>query len=149
MTVNDLADFIFLRNSTNKHVDININGIRNTRDLFGFCLDMLCKGLILLFGRGNRLAIKDLTEDDFWNVRMKLRCVGIDCSLEIYPLDEPLNNVMDMWTQNFLNVQKVRHGHETANLRDYSFDLQTTDSVYKIRFELLHNVIDVPQNMIL
>lgn len=137
MDVNDLADFVFKQNQSNKHVNLTINGIDTTKDLFCFCLDMLCKGLVLLHGQDNRVAINSLSMEQFAEVQNKMRCLGIDCTLAVFKADTPAETLLDLWTQNFLNVQKVRMSDDNARLEDYRFDLQTSDTIYKITFKLL------------
>jgi hypothetical protein len=138
MSVNDLASFLFIRNVDNKSISININegGIQNTRDLFCFCLDLLFKGLILLYGEDNKVLVNALTLEQFDVIKRKLRCANIECHLEIIPLETPSEEVLDLWTQNFLNVHKVRNSDECLKLEDYHFDLQLSDCIYKIWFEI-------------
>jgi hypothetical protein len=149
MNLNDLADFVFKKNDTNIQVDLSINGIDNTRDLFCFCLDILCKGLILLFGKDNRVAIDEVSQEEFKMVQDKMRCVGIQCNLEVIDVELPPENLIDLWTQNFLNVQRVRLERENGNLEDYHFDLQTSDKIFKISFKILPPKIpEVPHNSV-
>ena len=139
MGINDLADFIFNKNEDNKTIELSINGIENTRDLFCFCLDIMCKGLVLLFGTDNKIAIDDLSLEDFEIVKTKMKCVGIKCQLETFPVEQQPDTLLDLWTQNLLNVQQVRTSAGDLALSDYHFDIQTMHFIYKIRFELIRS----------
>lgn len=143
MSINSLADFVFIKNTTNKTVQLNINGIDNTRDLFCFCLDMLCKGLVMTFGQDNKVALNELTLEDFQVVQEKLKCIGIKCMLEVYPA-EKIGDAIGLWQQNYLNVQSVRNSKENLRLEDYHYDIQTLENVFKIRFSLISYVDDTP-----
>ena len=140
MNINDLSDFLFKKNEFNKQIDLSINGIENTKDLFCFCLDIMCKGLVLLFGKDQKVALNDLTLDDFEQVNTKMKCAGIKCYLQTYPVEVQPETLLDLWTQNLLNVQKVRSSDDNMNLKDYHFDIQTNEYIYKISFELIHNI---------
>jgi hypothetical protein len=147
LSVNDLAHFLFIRNVDNKPITINItgDGLENTRDIFSFCLDIMLKGLVILFGTDNKVVINDLTMDQFNTIKQKMRCANIECHLEVIPLEEPNEDVPDLWTQNFLNINKAYNADENMKLTDYHFDLQLSNFIYKIWFELKYNL---PQNII-
>lgn len=140
MDINNLAEFLFTKNDHNKQIDLSINGIENTRDFFCFCLDIMCKGLVLLFGKDNKVALNDLSLHDFEIVNTKMKCAGIKCLLKVYPIEEQPETLLDLWTQNVLNVQNVRMCDENMKFEDYHFDIQTMESIYKISFQLTHNV---------
>lgn len=145
MSLNDLAEFLFLHNSADRLVGISLNGIDTSRDLFCFCLDILCKGLVLLFGNDNKVVLQDLSYDDFCKVNEKMKCIGIKCHLETFQVDDPPENIVDLWTQNILNIHRIHSTDENLKLEEYHFDIQTKEFIYRIRFELIHNIHDRPQ----
>lgn len=139
MSVNHLVSFLFIQNVDNKPITINADGLENTRDLFYFCLDLLFKGLILLYGTDNKVCVDKLTLEQFNVVKSKLKCANIDCHLDINPIDTPNTQLANLWTQNFLNIHKAYTNPENMKLEDYSFDLQTLEFIYKIWFEIKYN----------
>lgn len=141
MSVNDLADFVFNKNHDNKRVELDINGLEDTRDLFCFCLDLMCKGLVMLFGTENRVAVNDLSQDQFRIMCDKMRCVGIECTLKIIQVEIPPETVVDLWSQNFLNMQRIQLDAAHERLEDYTFNLQTLDHIYRISFKLLPRLL--------
>jgi hypothetical protein len=147
--VDELANFIFMSNSSDVPVDLKMSGLTDARDLFCFCLDLLCKGLILLFGENNRLAIASLSEENFDLVKRKLANVGIMCTLDVTKVETPPEFLVDLFTQNILNIHSVRNSPENLQLNEYSFDLQTLNCIYKIRFDVIRKVTDVPRNVLL
>ena len=146
--IDELASVIFTKNTNNAHIDLNINGIRNTKDLFCFFLDMLCKGLVILYGSDNRLDLSTVTQDQFAYVQEKLACAGIKCELEVIPVETPPPVLIDIYTQNLLNVHSVRNGLDTLPLNQYHFDIQTMTHIYKIRFDTIRHVIDIPAHLV-
>lgn len=137
MSVNDLADFVFTKNYENKSIQMHISGLEDTQDLFCFCLDLLCKGLVLLFGTDNKVSVNDLTGDQFHIIREKMKCIGIDCMLEMFSVELPAENFVDLWTQNYMNMERIRTEIKSQNLEDYQFNLQTLETIYQIKFKLL------------
>lgn len=149
MGINDFADFVFTKNYENKHIELNIGGLDDTKDLFCFCLDLMCKGLVLLFGKDNRVFVHELSADQFQIMREKLRCVGIDCLLSITPVELPPDQMVDLWAQNYLNMQRIRESVNSDRLEDYHFNLQTLDSIYKIKFQIMpRRIADIPSRLL-
>lgn len=145
LEVDDFAKFIFLRNESNKHIALSLSGIDTTKDLFCFCLDMLCKGIVLLFGGDvKRVAVQDLSYENFEVVCDKMKCLGIKCRLETFEAEETLESTLDLWVQNVLNIQRIQNSDENKNLTEYNFDIQTKETLYRITFDILHNVNDEP-----
>lgn len=150
MGVNDLAHFVFLGNNNDSHIELNLYGITDNRDLFCFCIDLMCKGIVLLFGgQSSRVTISNMSEDQFDMVKKKLKNAGIKCNLEIFAVETPVEQLIDLYTQNILNVHAVRNSPENLKLEEYHFDLQTANFIYKIRFTTVRHVQDFPQNAIL
>jgi hypothetical protein len=78
--------------------------------------------------------------DQFDVIKKKMRCANIECYLEVIPLEAPSEEVLDLWTQNFLNVHKVYSSDENMKLIDYHFDLQLANFIYKIRFDTKYHL---------
>jgi hypothetical protein len=152
--LDNFARFIFCEND-GRPVDIHIHGLDTSRDLFKLCLDLLCKGLFLLYGKdkgGDKgvLCLDDITLDDFDVVQQKLKHAGIRCILETYQLEECSEDTLDLWTQNFLNLQAMdAQDPSKLQLSDYIFELQTATHIYKIKFEVFHSVPDAPKRVVL
>jgi hypothetical protein len=146
MNVNELARFLFVNNEANRRVIVNLADLECTKDLFCFCFDMMCKGLVILFGTDNRVSLNQITLDQFEVVRKKMQCVGIDTFLKVFPV-EPPPTPLDFYTQNMLNMHQVMAGPVRPNLEDYTFKIQTMDMMYNITFKVLPIPIDeIPHN---
>jgi hypothetical protein len=78
VSIDGLADYLFLRSPKDSILYLNINGLEGTKDIFCFCFDLFCKGLVLLFGQGHtRVAVDDITPQQFESVIEKLKLAGI------------------------------------------------------------------------
>lgn len=128
LEVDDLAEFIFIRNKTNTKIELEIqNGIKNNKDLFCFIIDLLCKGLIYLFGVDNKVEIDDLSLDDFALVSARMQAVGIKIHMDVVP---NIDHLPPKVTTNadFLPDNLV--------VREYQFQITSAFNIYKLSFEL-------------
>ena len=143
LEVDDFAKFVFLHNESNKHISLSLSGIDTTKDLFCFCLDMLCKGIVLLFGgEDKRVAVQDLSFENFESVCDKMKCLGIKCTLQTFETEETIESSLDLWVQNILNIQRIQNSEDNKNLTEYHFDILTTNTLYRVTFDVLHNTND-------
>lgn len=131
MHINDLADFVFRKNIYDSEIYLQLFEVEDMQDLFFFCLDLFCKGLVLLYGDKNRVCLEELTMDQFLEVRRKLRLAGIDILLDVEP-QEPVEG------EAIPPVTMIRVVEKTDNvkLEDYNFHMQTPTMKYTIRFSL-------------
>lgn len=148
MHVDDLAEFLFLKNVNNVSVELSLGGIENNKDLFFFCLDLFCKGLVFLYGEGTKsVTIDKLTEKQFQYIQNKMLCAGIHVNLVVFPLDIELDVVdteastsqISQQNKCVLNVDELTRAPDSMPIKDYEFKLFNNDMMYVISFELIHN----------
>ena len=129
MHIDNFADFMFLKNTQDAIIDLSLGGIESSKDLFCFLVDLLCKGLVLLFGSNGSVELESITENDFELVVKKMSNAGIKVMIEVKPnhTGRSLGIVFD----------------EQANfpkLEEYFMDIIANDRIYHIRFELIHQI---------
>lgn len=91
MSLDQAIEFLFLKNTHKAQVFLNLSQLQGVYDLFLFCVDVLCKGLIALYGNGNTmLNLHEVTPDRLDNVKQKMICAGIQLHVEFIHLDRPL-----------------------------------------------------------
>jgi len=132
----NLAEFIFLKNVNNASIELSLEGLENGKDFFFFCLDLFCKGLITMFGNGRtQVNIQDLSPEQFNEFKSKFKLAGIDTVLEILPPDTSIGK-----DELFINIKELYEEPDNLNLKDYKFILKSCDCTYMIHFDLFHNV---------
>lgn len=136
MHINDLADFVFKRNIHNSEIYLQLFEVENIQDLFFFCLDLFCKGLVMLYGSENRVCLEDLTMEQFVEVRKKMLLAGIEVTLNVEPIDLDGEEPSDATNQP---VTMIRVIESTLNvsLSDYKFHVRTQKMMYTIHFDLV------------
>lgn len=135
MAVEHLAGFVFLHNVHDAVIELSMEGIRNNKDLFYFCLDLFCKGLVMLFGDDrNRVDLDGLDMVKFSVVRHKMLLAGIDTLLQVETKEpDPTSNV-------YLNLKDIELQRDDELLHKFRFKIHTRRTVYTISFDLRHVV---------
>ena len=90
MNINDFADFVFIKNVNDALVELSLGGVENNLDLFCFFVDLVCKGLVLLFGKENKVELDSVSMEDFKRVQHKMHLLGIDVILDVKPNENNL-----------------------------------------------------------
>lgn len=134
MHVDHLADFIFTKNINNAIIELSLNGLESSKDFFFFCLDLFCKGLVLMFGDGSlSVKVNNIRMEQFMEMREKLRLAGIDVILDAQPPD------IDIGPDDiYLNLIELQEMLDTLPLKDYKFVMKCCEFTYIIQFELFH-----------
>ena len=129
MEVDDFADFMFAKNINNAQIELSLGGVENNKDLFCFFVDLMCKGLVILFGKDNRIELEQLTIDDFNTAKKKMGLAGIEVILNITPNAENL--------PVSLNIREIEIFPDNAPIDTYFFKVVGLTMVYEIRFKLV------------
>ena len=133
MHVDHLAEFMFTKNVNNAYIELTLNGLQNTKDMFFFCLDLFCKGLVFMFGVNYRVNVQELTLENFQQLRDKMRLAGIEITFDAQPPDVDMPK-----DELFINLQELHDAPEELALKDYKFILKCTDFTYVVSFDLFH-----------
>ena len=131
MHVNDLATFMFTKNVNNATLELSLGGIENNKDLFFFCLDLLCKGLVLLYGKYGRVDVERLSFECFNCIKKKMALAGINVKLNVESVDAPEDI-------NAINLDEIHSQSDSDELSDYIFKMKMDKIIYNIAFELVH-----------
>lgn len=138
MHINDLAEFMFLRNMNDAKLGLTLGGIEDNKDLFYFCLDLFCKGLVMLFGQGvNKVNVDDITMDQFVLLHKKMLNAGIQVFLDVH---EDLPDDSEATSHPCLNLADIQEQPSHMPLSDYKFILRALNMVYQVSFETVHVV---------
>lgn len=138
--VDDLAEFVFIRNVNNVILELSLGGIENNKDLFFFCLDLFCKGLVLMKGNGQSVNLEDISIDDFNVIKAKMQCAGIEPALNVYPADVDASEQSDDHPLNKLNVEELNAMDDNAPMDTFQFRVTNPTTTYVLSFKLIHNI---------
>ena len=131
--IDELANFVFVKNAPGQNFTLSLEGIETTKDLFFFVLDLFCKGLVAMYGQDG--ASVDLTTIDaakFEAVAVRLACAGIKVHLVRMPL---LDDDLNLSPQ--INMPQLVAMPENAPLDSFVFKLRMSDTQYELSFKLM------------
>lgn len=129
--LNGLAEYIFLKNISNAKIQIDLDGLLGVQDLFCFCFDLLCKGLVLLYSmNGIDIEIENLDINKFNIAKERLTFTGINVFIETenYKQDKRNHPIGKMVASKSIS--------NTNNLSDYFATLYTENTIIIVRFGL-------------
>lgn len=152
--INELAYFIFKNNIDNARIELDLDGIHNMKDMFFFCYDLFCKGLVILFGTENTVNINKISKEQFNIVSERLEYAGIKTKLIISDIDKTNNDINENYNDNlvkdlnetilypYVNIKDIEDNlNVNLELHEYIFEIYLTSNLhYRISFELFHKV---------
>lgn len=148
LEVDDLAKILYDVNKTDTVIELSLGGIEDNKDLFYFCLDLFCKGLVMLFGEDNKLIVNTISIDQFEIIKRKLHNAGINVTLTLFtpePISHEDYDVPDLPTSCLypnINIEDIEIMPNNLPLNDYKFEIKLSPEIaYKISFELFHKVV--------
>lgn len=139
--IDDLAQYVFVRHDPKYRIDLTVvRGIETSKDLFCFCLDLMCKGLVLMFGaEDNKVVVENLRREQFDMVNARLKLMGIECKLDVQPLDAQVSI-----QERLRRLGAIYHMADDLPLADYALELVSNQAVFKISFNIFHNAGELP-----
>jgi hypothetical protein len=155
MQINDLANFLFTENINDAIIELSLGGIENNKDLFFFCLDLFCKGLVLLFGTNGKVEVDILDAEKFTIIKKRMRLAGINILLNIEKIPTLENNntttlslIDDLVSsppdlveaKTAINMTELDLEYDHKPLNEYIFKLKMENFIYNINFELIHQI---------
>lgn len=142
INVDELADFIFKKNTDNKELYLNINSLKTTKELFFFLFDIFCKGIILLFGENNKMKLNNLEPYQFEQIKEKLKYAHIQLIMTTYDKDtaillDYIDN--DVYEKNVIqeSINNIVKMKDDDVLPNYVFKLFMNDTLFCIHFDII------------
>lgn len=135
--IEQLAEFVFVKNVNDAIIEMELNGIEDVRDLYCFCVDLLCKGLVLLCAKDGlpTVDLDSISIEEFGLVARKMLVAGIKVNMA--------------YEQNTYNVpSQVNMGTKYAsdplpqdNINEFIFKIVTPITMYSVSFQLQSTVM--------
>ena len=144
--IHELAAFIFLKNTEENQLYLHITSLKTKKQLFFLLFDLFCKGLILLYGSGNRLLLNKLDMSQFDELKRKLKCAHVNLILTLYDaktaqlLDLLPSDVKDHQESSIIrsSLNKILEMDDDEDLVNYQFHLYMNDTLFCINFDIIH-----------
>lgn len=144
MHINDLADFMFVKNVNDAIIGLQMDGIEDNKDLFYFCLDLFCKGLVLMYGNGNSVNVDEISMEQFTSIQKKMKNAGILVHLSVFEDIDDNDNSSDSDNGDHdkasVNIDHIESLPNTLPINEYMFVLRNGTHVYRVTFDLVHTL---------
>jgi len=125
--------------------------VKTNKELFSFCFQLFCNGLVLLYGDGQKVLLNARSMEQLDTIRAKLKCVHIHVKITTYDLDTAyLLDMVEKPPTSSHNQQSrpnegavlaksmaaIRTQAENDALEDYALTLMMHGNVMQIHFEI-------------
>jgi len=136
LEVEQLAKYMFLENTDNKLIGLDIHGLGHSKDLFCFCLDLFCKGIVFICGENGRADVDAITMDQFKVITNKLMLAGIKSHIDFQPLEEDITQEESRIILHS-SIADVKSSPDNLDVSKYSFKIKVQRTICTLRFELI------------
>ena len=130
MTIADAIKFMFIENTKDNPVYLNVPQLKEPYDLFLFFVDLLCKGLVLLYGENGRIVIDNLTQEQLAVVTKKLKNAGIALTIDCAPHQQAAPP----------QAPYIVTPPGAQNVNDYKLVIHSSGQKYQVSFDVVRNV---------
>jgi hypothetical protein len=135
--IDSLSKYIFLENSDNKLIYLDIQGLECTKDIFCLCFDLLCKGLVLLYGHDNKVELNHISMEQFHAMSQRLLYAGIKVKLNAVDADNDQDYKDHTSTEVLSESYKyLKTQPDNLDVGDYSFLFKVNELIYTLKFEI-------------
>jgi hypothetical protein len=143
LSIDDFAKYVFVEHDSSRTIDLQILGnLETSKEMFLFLIDLVCKGLVLMFGNNDRVDLDMLTMEQFAQLSRRLELLGIRCQLDVEQLEEPMS------VRDVLHRLHLLHSlPDNLDLSRYTFEIGCRNVLYKIHFTLFHSGVDNCRNV--
>ena len=135
LEIEQLAKYMFVEN-TDKLIGLDIHGIGDTKDMFCFCLDLFCKGIVFVCGENGRADIESMTGEQYQTIAKKMLYAGIKCHTEFTPIEKDMS-LEDIRKLLHTSIHAVHLAPGNLQLKDYCFQIKLGESICTISFEIV------------
>jgi hypothetical protein len=130
MGMMEAVEFIFKGNTNNQKVLLNIPNLEKGYDLFLFLVDVLCKGLVILYGLDGRVRVDQITPDQIAVIKQKLYNAGINLVI---------NTTCDQSERRKL-VPYILTPPGAINVEDYKLIIPSDGVKHEVQFNLMRTI---------
>lgn len=148
--INQLVQFIFVENKNDNPIDLVIaEGVKNTKELFFTCVEILTTGLKLLYSDNDgKINLQNITLDQLEFIKKKMLLAKIDFRIDIIEVKDLIIEIDSENNQTISVTEKedeilVKHLitslddlDENLPLFDYCFKIQLIEVIYFVRFNI-------------
>ena len=137
-----LLEHIYFKNRNKQKIFVEAASLKSTKDLFRFCLDLFCKGLVLCYGDESRkVTIDSLSLEQIQDVIDKLSYTGIMTIIQVLQKDmEAEDHASNAEESSYSilteSVKRIDEYPDNGDLKEYNFKIKVGPTVFCIFFDI-------------
>jgi hypothetical protein len=141
--LSQLAQYIFVTNVEAKNeIFLDVQTIKTTKELFFFCFELFCKGLVILYGDGSRLCLNSVTMDQFHEIRRLFAFAHIKLCLNVYEKDVAclVDLIEEKETEREAiskSINALTKAPDNQELSKYMFNMLINNTLMIVSFDIL------------
>jgi hypothetical protein len=145
--VDDLAPFVFQQNPVGRKIVLSLDGLESSKDLFFFILDLLCKGLVLMYGiEGQKMDLTRIDSTMFQNACKRMACAGIDVRLQSVDVVSDSTSIAEVSNSSNSSDARMSRGDMSldasiAQLARLPMDTPLEDFVVRLRMGMVQHAL--------
>lgn len=128
--------YVFVENISRKRIFMTFtdNKIKCVKDLFKFCLDLFCKGIVYVFGNCNKsVALNALSLDQIQLIIDRLSCTGIMTMIRMLDVTGVLNDGCEILRDSLNELEKK---DDNLELNEYFVIIRLEQVMIEVRFHI-------------
>lgn len=136
---NQFIDFVFLQNDSKKRIYITFTDekIKTVKDLFKFCLDLFCKGIVFVYGSVNKsVELNSLSIEQIQYIIDKLSYTGIITMIRMLDVKGILNDGCEILRDSLSDLDRQ---DDNLELNNYFVIIRLQQVMIEIRFHIDDN----------
>lgn len=145
-----LLNHIYFKNTEKNRICIKTSCITSIKELYKFCLDLFCKGLVLCHGgESMNVEINSLSMENIQEVIDKLAYTGINTKVQLLLKDQDMLEVEDFTEESeetkkqsearkliIDSIKRIDTYPENNDLPSYKFNIKVGEVLYSISFDI-------------
>lgn len=122
-----LLGLLFTKDLGDLRIDLHLYQLRDNKDLFYFCFDLLTKGIVYVYGTGATVTLDDISEEQFAYIADRMMLAGIKVS-KITSANSSGKSATIVFKEPKLS---------TDPLSEFSADIVMMQAIHTIAFEIV------------
>lgn len=141
--LHELALIVFKNNNDSELLLGLGDNIKTNKELFSFCFQLFCSGLVVLFGEGNKVTLNQLSTSQLETMKTKMKRAHIHIKTVTYDLDTAI--LLDIVEKDHVSnetlvltnsIAKLNSMKPDENLEEYELTLLLHGSIMQLHFEI-------------
>lgn len=133
---NEFINYVFIENENKRiYMTFTDEKIKHVKDLFKFCLDLFCKGVVFVYGGETKsVELNSLSIDQIQLIIDKLSYTGIITMIRMLDVKGVLDDGCQMLRKTLSDLEEL---DDSLKISDYFVVIKLQQYMIEIRFDIM------------